>query len=107
MGKYDEWSRNKENVDAPNFSKLEDFEKFKRPDGTFHLFLWYPELGEGNEWTQTSNPIKKTSKRVKNYKAISISYSGEDWGGLEYNNGPALLDGSINRRRRRFYAIGA
>lgn len=105
--KKNEWSRNKDNNEAPNFSRLEDFENFRRPDGTFLLFLWYPELEKGNEWRQSSNPVKQTAGGVENYEEIEISSPGNGWKGLEYNTrGTSLLDGSVDSSDW-FYAIGA
>ena len=37
--------------------KLEDY---RNAEGKFHLFLWYPQSGMGNEWLQVSNPSVKT-----------------------------------------------
>merc|ERR1712012_879260 len=54
---YSDWYRNAHNPDAELFSRLGDIESFRGSDNTFHFHLWYPELGAGNEWKQTSNPM--------------------------------------------------
>ena len=69
----------------------------------------YPELGAGNEWKQTSNPMALASSGVTGYQAINISSNGNYWGGLEHNNQLCLLDGSVGEGSEAtwWYAIGS
>jgi len=99
-----EWQKGKEG-DA-TFSNLQDLESYRLPDDSFHFYLNYPQLGNGNEWSQTSNPVTKTTPGVDGYKPIDIEYDANHWGGLEHSGTYALLDGSVNRRNWN-YAIGS
>jgi len=106
---YSDWYRNAHNPDAELFSRLGDIESFRGSDNTFHFHLWYPELGAGNEWKQTSNPMALASSGVTGYQAINISSNGNYWGGLEHNNQLCLLDGSVGEGSDAtwWYAIGS
>ena len=59
------------------------------------------------EWSQSSNPMRKTTSGVDGYKPIDIKAGTHHrWGGLEYNTGSSsLLDGSVNSGWW-FWAIG-
>merc|ERR1712106_555504 len=70
---YLDWYKNTHNVDAQLYSRLGDLERFRGSDGAFHLYLFYPELGIGNEWKQTSNPVLTRGPGVAGYQAINIS----------------------------------
>ena len=92
---YSDWYRNTHNPGAQIFSKLGDLEQFRSSDGSFHLYLYYPELGRGNEWRQTSNPVTAHGGGVTGYQPINISFDQNSWGGLELNNENCLLDGTV------------
>ena len=47
-------------------------ERYRNEDGFFHFFLWYPELWEGYEWTQNSNPVTKTTKGVDGFEVTVL-----------------------------------
>lgn len=91
-----------------NYSILDQFENFRGEDNKFHLKLVWPEssLTGPQEWKQSSNPFDYTSGGVTGYEQINITYTGEYWGGLEYNTGgSSLLDGSVNHGWW-WYAVG-
>ena len=105
---YSDWYRNAHNPQAELFSRLGDLESFRGRDGRFHLLLWWPEVGRGNEWRQASNPVTRAGPGVAGYSPANISYSGEDWGGLERNNQQALLDGSLDQEGKKWwFAVGS
>ena len=91
-----------------NFSILNQLESFRGSDGKLHLKLIYPNLNPNSyqEWKQTSNPVTRTSGGVDGYEPIDEDWSFNDWGGLEYNGGPSLLDGSANHHYY-YYGIGS
>lgn len=106
---------------ATKFSALGLLDNYKKSDGTFEFLLRYPHKGSTgyNRWTQTSNPcnefITPTSAgtgTATGYKAISISWNGNYWGGLARQNSDAntltncYLSGSVGHSNW-FYAIGA
>ena len=39
-------------------TSVQKLEQYRREDGKFHFFLWYPGEKMGNEWLQVSNPAK-------------------------------------------------
>jgi hypothetical protein len=88
-------------------SKLESFRK--DTNSKFEFRLVYPnELpNQVNVWRQTSNFTVTTTANagVTGYEPISISWTSSGWGGLEYNGGPTLADGTVNSSNW-FYAIG-
>ena len=103
---------------------VQKLEKYRREDGKFHFFLWYPEEKKGNEWFQVSNPafdVGANALGVDGYEVgekyqiqginhfpqpIDIEWDLKYWGGLEYDNKYALIDGSVNHNNW-FYAIGS
>ena len=106
---------------ATKFSALGLLDNYKKSDGTFEFLLRYPHKGSTgyNRWTQTSNPcnefITTTSAgtgTATGYKAVSISWTGNYWGGLARQNSdataysPCYLSGSVGHGNW-FYAIGA
>lgn len=106
---------------ATKFSALGLLDNYKKSDGTFEFLLKYPHKGSTgyNRWTQTSNPcnefITPTSAgtgTATGYKAVSISWTGNYWGGLARQNSDAntltncYLSGSVGHGNW-FYAIGA
>ena len=46
---------------AKLFSHLDKLEEYRGVDGNFQFKLCYPELGQCNEWTQSSNPVTDTT----------------------------------------------
>merc|ERR1719186_1951093 len=99
-----EWKRG--TYGDATFSNLQDLENYRLPDGSFHFYLNYPELGGGNEWSQTSNPVTRRTPGVEGYKPIDIKFDTNGWGGLEYSGTYALLDGTPNNGNW-FHAIGS
>lgn len=73
----------------------------KNSAGKFEFLLRYPTISatEYNRWRQTNAPqneyVSQTSSaKVAGYEAVSISWEGENWGGLEVSQGGyALADG--------------
>jgi len=105
---YSDWYRNAHNPDAELFSRLGDIESFRGSDETFHFRIWYPEIAAGNEWKQISNPMA-SGGGVVGYQPVNISFTGNQWGGLEHNNKLCLLDGSVGEgsEERWWYAMGS
>ena len=64
-----------------------EHEIFKNNQGEYEFKLEYPELGINlkNQWRQTSNPLE-TCQSVDNYSPISISWSGDYFGGMSRQN---------------------
>ena len=50
-------------------------EEHRNEEGKFHFFLWYPEMKQGQEWLQKSNPAVKTEINggVVGYEVIKLS----------------------------------
>ena len=73
----------------------------KNSSGKFEFLLRYPTLSktEYNRWRQTNAPQNEyvtqgSNSKVAGYEAVSISWTGEGWGGLERSQGGyALADG--------------
>lgn len=73
----------------------------KNSAGKFEFLLRYPTISatEYNRWRQTNAPQNEyvnqsSSAKVAGYEAVSISWEGENWGGLEVSQGGyALADG--------------
>uniref|UniRef100_A0A6C0CJD2 Uncharacterized protein n=1 Tax=viral metagenome TaxID=1070528 RepID=A0A6C0CJD2_9ZZZZ len=115
----DNWNWNKNNggnrnIDknaAGNYSQLENLEKFRGSDGKLTFKMTYPgnsNLSSPQIWKQTSNPWTVRNNRngqVDGYEAISVPYTGDQWGGLRWNGGPCLISGSKNNWW--WYAIGS
>ena len=68
--KADALSKNPDTPDGDLFSVLDQLDNFRLEDGSFHLKICYPEHGECNEWTQSSNPVTESS--ILNFKAIHM-----------------------------------
>jgi hypothetical protein len=80
-------------------------QNYRQTDGTFEFKIQWPGLSSSfNHWKQTSNPF--AGQAVAGYQGISISYTDQYWGGLEYNGSPCVADGSVNHGNW-FYAIGS
>lgn len=71
---------------------------FLNNNGTWEFILKYPTdyPNAFNHWTQTCNPISTycqdssfTNNQVTGYKAIKISWTANNWGGLALQNNPA------------------
>jgi hypothetical protein len=45
--------------------------------------------------------VTSTTGGVDGYQAISIPFTGNNWGGLEHNGGPALMDGQVVRNAQQ------
>ena len=87
----------------------------KDSSGKFEFLLRYPtnSATEFNRWKQTNIPQNEKLTEVSGggtvtgYEAVSIAWTGNYWGGLEYcNGGYALLDGSA-RHSNWWYAVGS
>ena len=66
-----EW--NKGDIAQPIFSNLKDLAQYCR-SGSFQFFLWYPDLGPGNEWIQRSNLItQERGQGSKEQKSTAAS----------------------------------
>ena len=92
-------------------SILAYLDNFKNKNGEYEFLLEYPQISGYNRWIQKTNPLKTTKvsgkTTVSGYKAVSISWTGSNWGGLaKSNTSSTLLDGSI-ANNNWFYAIGA
>ena len=103
--------KNPENPDANLFSVLNQLETFRLNLGSFHLKLCYPELGDCNEWTQTSNPA--TDSTILGFKAITLGFPKNSYrqafGGLGVSPASAsttFIDDTPNQSFW-FYPIGA
>lgn len=85
-------------------SDLWAMELFRGIDNKFEFLLQYQSGGTSyNRWKQSSNFTKDP---VAGYEAVSCSWTGNYWGGLEYNGGSSTwADGSVNHGNW-FYAIG-
>jgi hypothetical protein len=102
----DQWSLNSGDPENANFAILDQLESFRR-DGRFVFKLRWPNNDfEDQVWSQTSNPVTSQGGGVQGYQVISAPYTEQNWGGLEYNNGAALLDGSVNSGHW-WYAVGS
>ena len=98
-------------VDDPlalRYSILSRLEDFRSEDGQFEFMLEWPGHGHipgRNIWRQASNPAVDP---IEGYEPVDINYTGQRWGGLEYNrhNDASLIDGSVNSGNW-WYAVGA
>jgi len=88
------------------FSILNQLETYRAPDGSFTFKLYWPE--PWNQWQQTSNPVTTPGTgSVTGYSPVSIAHTDNNWGGLQYDDGPdSLLDGSVGTTLW-YYAIGS
>lgn len=76
-------------------------DNLKNSAGKFEFLLRYPTISatEYNRWKQTNAPQNEyvnqsSSSKVAGYEAVSVSWTGENWGGLEVSQGGhALADG--------------
>lgn len=110
LNSADARNKNQQDPTANLYSILDKMELF-RSGGKFLLKINWPDLGAGsNIWSQTLNPVVVTgvspSSPVAGYKPVNISYTSNQWGGLEGQNGSALLDGSVGHTNW-FYAVGS
>merc|ERR1712151_1449900 len=92
------------------YAILDELESCRSASGAFTMKLSWPESDlQDQTWTQTSNPVTKTSGGVDGYACscseCSCPYSSQYWGGLEYNNQLTLLDGSVSHSNW-FYGVG-
>lgn len=110
MGYFEkgQFSRNPSDPTAKLYSILDRLESFRSADGLFEFKLQWPlKSGKNyNHWKQQSNPVTKTTGGVDGYKGVDVSFTGSSWGGLEYNNNRALLDGAVDTSAW-WFAVGA
>jgi hypothetical protein len=107
------WSSvNTDDPSNPNYSilyKLQENGESYKSGGKFHFRLRWPKRSGVNtqEWKQSSNPMTAVAANggVQGYEAVNAPFNEMMWGGLEYNGGVTLLDGSINNYYW-FYAVG-
>lgn len=105
-------SVNVNNPAHPNYSILSELETFRRTTGEFEFKQVWPNRRDNgknyNHWSQTSNPVTRSTSGVDGYKAIDVSFAGQNGGkGLEFNTaGSSLLDGSVDSGTW-WYAIGS
>ncbi len=103
-----DWQRyNADDAEAPNFSRLDELERWRQSDGKFTLKLVWPqrEGANSNTWRQTTNPVTSASTAgVEGYEPVDIHFtentnvclsSDGNFRGLERSDGYALLDGSV------------
>ena len=88
------------------YSVLGNMENYKNSD-TWEYLLQYPDvsLTAYNRWSQTSNPVT-TNNSITGYNPISISWTGNGWGGIALGTSYAFIDGSPGNSNW-WYAIGA
>jgi hypothetical protein len=102
----DQWSLNSNDPSNDNYAILDKLEDFRR-HGAFEFKLVWPQNGlQDQHWTQTSNPVTKTSRGADGYRAISAPHTSQHWAGLEYGGSYSLLDGSVNHGNW-FYSVGS
>ena len=103
-------SLNPNDPSAPNYAILDKLEKFRNPSNNkFEFKLFWPNSPEKKyqHWKQESNPADKSSKKnVIGYQEIKIHNTANYWGGLEWNDGPALISGSVKHSSNWYYALG-
>ena len=98
---------------APNMARLHQLEDYRHPDsGSFELKLCWPGSGlEDQVWRQSSNPYSKRSRGVEGYEPVNAPHSAAGWGGIQYDQGAALLSGSSTGEPLKsghwFYALGS
>lgn len=100
---------------SKKYSILDEIDKLRTTDDTKYVFkLYYPETGQTNIWKQSFKPQDEYladgngTQQVRGYEAVSISMTGNYWGGLAKSttSGHTFIDGSINHGNW-FYAIGS
>lgn len=87
---------------ADKQSDLWALEQFRGKDGKFELLLQYQNSTGYNRWKQSSNFTKEA---IAGYEAVTVSWTGNYWGGLEPDGTNTFVDGSVNHGNW-FYAIG-
>ena len=88
-------------------------DSLKDSSGKFEFYLKYPtnSLSQYNRWKQTNAPQNEyidqsSSAKAAGYAAISTSWTGEGWGGLERcQGGQALVDGTTGHGNW-WYSLG-
>jgi len=104
----DWYNVNSDDSSNPNYSILDQLDDFKYGNKFTFRMAWPGASGAGTqEWSQTSNPttVVAASGGVQGYQAIEVSHTDREWGGLEYNGGSCLMDGSASHGWW-FYAVG-
>jgi len=106
----EQWSKDASNPESDNYAILDRLESCRGDDGKFAFKLSWPgtELYD-QVWKQTSNPVAgNASGGVVGYEPLHVSYTGDNWGGLEKNGEAALLDGVMNKSVWSYnYAVGS
>jgi len=95
------------------FSILKTIDDRFKYNNKFEFLLEYPEVSGYNRWRQSLNPLydnEVANQKATGYEPISISWTGEYWGGLVRTtlssaSFPCLIDGSAGNERW-WYAIG-
>ena len=116
----DEWRKNAHGGahGQRTFAILDDLEAMRNLETSqLELRLKWPGmegLFEPMHWTQDVNPVTMWIEEAYSGEELDIKYacvscpyySYNYWGGLEYNNDQALLDGSVGNTNW-FFAVGA
>jgi hypothetical protein len=100
---------------SPANSNISDVGEHCKVNGKYHFRLTYPQRSGVNslEWKQSSNPFVSGST-ASGYEDVNVDSSWHslipdgrsiNWGGLEWNGGTAVADGSIGSWW--FMAIGS
>lgn len=95
-------------------SILNKIDVFKGNDDKYEFLLEYPQISGYNRWKQSERPQDdnladgNSDAKATGYEAISISWSGNDWGGLTLSTTPdsTYIDGSVGSGKW-YYSIGA
>jgi len=81
----DAMNKNPNDENTKLFSILDQLERYRDPEGNFHLKICYPEvtytpIQPCNEWKQTSNPVFESN--ITGYKALKIAFHKTSTGGI-------------------------
>ena len=113
VGKWKNLSEPLLSYNADKYSILSTLNYRYKIQGSYEFLLEYPDIVGYNQWTQTSNPLEEQetnsdgSRNAEGYKAISLTWSGNYFGGLvKSTNQYSLLDGSTYISDW-WYAIGS
>lgn len=86
----------------------------KDSSGKFEFYLKYPtiSLTQFNRWKQTNAPqneyVNQSSNgKVAGYEAVSVSWTGEGWGGLEVSQGGYALADGYTGHNNWWYALAS
>lgn len=86
----------------------------KDSSGKFEFYLKYPtiSLTQFNRWKQTNAPqneyvSQSSGSKVAGYEAVSVSWTGEGWGGLEVSQGGYALADGYTGHNNWWYALAS